>query len=567
MSKRCPNFYTVSAREAGGSIKPGVEAQPEPQVARPVEFSSPRSGRQTLMGWPHSAARLRGLGWFSPMFPGFRANALHPGLYAAARVRGLKKTALHSYHYTQCIIALVIISLGTACTVGPKYRRPQVQAPAVYRGVADPTAQPDPQTLAEAKWFEVFKDDQLQQLIREALTSNYDLREAVARVAATQANYGITRADQFPTITGSADVITERRSRSGTFDLPEPVKRDRTYGSVLLNLLTFEVDVWGRLRRATEAARAELLASEETRKAVVITLVSDVATSYFNLRELDFELAIARRTLASRQESLRIIKLRQDRGVSNMLEVRQAEQLVYSATEVIPATEQAIEQQENFLSFLLGKNPAGVARGRGLTEQQMPPAVPAGLASDLVERRPDIRAAEQHLISANALIGVAKAAYFPRVTLTGFLGFESAQLTSLFSGDRSVWAFTPQVTQPIFTAGRIKSNVRFTEAQRQIFLINYERTIQNAFREVSDSLIAYRKVKAVRTQRELLVTTLQDRSRLAYLRYNGGVSNLLEALDADRNLFDAELSLAQARRDELLTVVQLYKALGGGWQQ
>ena len=462
------------------------------------------------------------------------------------------------------VVGITIISLFTACTVGPKYKRAKVQSPTIYRG--DPTAQPDPQTLADAKWFEIFKDDKLQQLIRESLVGNYDLREAVARIDAARANYGITRADQFPTITGGADLVTERRSRSGAIDLPDTINRDRTFGSVLLNLLTFEVDIWGRLRKATEAARADLLASEETRKAVITTLVSDVATSYFNLRELDFELEIAKRTLVSRQDSLRIIKLRQERGVSNMLEVRQAEQLVYSATEVIPATEQAIEQQENFLSFLLGKNPSGVARGLRLTEQQMPPSVPPGLPSDLIERRPDIRAAEQSLISANALIGVAKAAYFPRITLTGFLGFESAQLSKLFSGSRNIWGFAPQVTQPIFTAGRLKSNVRFTEAQREIFLINYERTIQNAFREVSDSLIAYRKVKEVRVQRELLVETLQDRSRLAYMRYTGGVSNLLEALDADRNLFDAELELAQARRDELLTVVQLYKALGGGWQ-
>jgi multidrug efflux system outer membrane protein len=465
------------------------------------------------------------------------------------------------------IVLLAIISLMTACTVGPKYQRTKVQTPSVYRGVSDPAAQPDPQTMADSKWFEVFNDEKLQDLIRSALVSNYDLREAVARLDQARANYGITRSDQFPTLAGSADFVAERRSRSGTFDLPEPTKRDRTFGSVLLNLLTFEIDIWGRLRRATESARAELLASEETRKAVTTTLVSDVATSYFNLRELDFELEIARRTLVSRQESLRIIRLRQERGVSNLLDVRQAEQLVYNATEVIPATEQAIEQQENFLSFLVGKNPEGIARGRSLTDQQMPPTVPAGLSSDLIERRPDIRAAEQNLISANALIGVAKAAYFPRITLTGFLGFESAQLSKLFGGSRNVWAFVPEVTQPIFTAGRIRSNVRFTRAQREVFLINYERTIQNAFREVSDSLIAYRKVREVRAQRDLLVTTLQDRSRLAYMRYNGGVANLLEALDADRNLFDAELSLAQARRDELLTVVQLYKALGGGWRQ
>jgi outer membrane protein, multidrug efflux system len=468
---------------------------------------------------------------------------------------------------TQRLIGLlIIVSLASACKVGPDYRRPKVQTPTVYRGVTDPAAPPAPPSLADAKWFDVFKDDRLQQLIREALASNYDLREAVARVEAARANYGITRADQFPTIAGSADVTTERLSQSGAVTLPESFQRDRTFGSVLLNLLTFEVDVWGRLRRATEAARADLLASEETRKAVITTLISDVATAYFNLRELDFELEIARRTLASREESLRIIRLRQQRGVSNMLEVRQAEQLVYSATEVIPALEQSIEQQENFISFLIGKNPDAVTRGQSLTDQRMPPSVPPGLPSDLIERRPDIRAAEQNLVSANALIGVAKAAYFPRITLTGFLGFESSQLSNLFSGSRNVWAFVPQVTQPIFTAGRLRSNVRLTGAQREIFLVNYERTIQNAFREVSDSLIAYRKVKEVRGQRELLVATLADRSRLAYMRYSGGVSNLLEALDADRDLFDAELSLSQSRRDELLTVVQLYKALGGGWQ-
>jgi outer membrane protein, multidrug efflux system len=240
--------------------------------------------------------------------------------------------------------------------------------------------------------------------------------------------------------------------------------------------------------------------------------------------------------------------------------------LVYDATEVIPALEKSIEQQENFLSFLLGKNPTSVTRGASLTEQQTPPAVPAGLTSDLIERRPDIRSAEQSLIAANARIDVAKKAYFPRISLTGFFGYESTSLSSLFNPSRSVWSFVPELTQPIFTGGRLKSNVRFTQAERDFFLTDYEKTVQNAFREVSDALIAHRKVKEVRTQRELLVQTLRDRVRLAYLRYNGGVSNLLEALDADRNLFDAELSLAQARRDELVTVVQLYKALGGGWQ-
>lgn len=462
------------------------------------------------------------------------------------------------------IVLIMIISLLPNSALAQKYQRPRVETPVAYRGGP---AQPDAQSLADAKWFEVFKDEKLQELIREALNNNYDVRAATANINLARANLGITRSDQFPTFVGSADFVTQRLSRSGSFDLPEPVKRDRTFGSVLLNLLNFELDIWGRLRKATAAARADLLASEETRKAVMTTLVGDVSASYFNLRELDLELEVAHRTLVSRQESLRIIVLRQQRGVSNMLEVRQAEELVYSATETIPALQQSIEVQENFLSFLIGKNPNTIIRGQTLIEQQMPPTVPAGLPSDLLERRPDIRAAEQQLIAANARIGVAKAAYFPRISLTGFLGFESGQLSSLFSPSRSVWAFVPEVTQPIFTGGRLKSNVRFTQAQQEGLLVNYERVIQTAFREVSDALIAYRQVREVRMQRELLVKTLQDRVRLAYLRYNGGVSNLLEALDADRSLFEAELSLAQARRDELLTVVQLYKALGGGWQQ
>lgn len=467
------------------------------------------------------------------------------------------------------LIILLIISMTHTIAAGQKKsQRPQVETPVDFRGPGAPAAtQPDPQTLADVKWFEVFRDEKLQGLIREALNHNYDLREAVARVDLARANLGLTRSDQFPTIAGSTDLTTQRISREGAFALPEQVKRDRTFGSVLLNLLTFEIDIWGRLRKATAAARADLLATEEARKAVITTLVSDVAASYFVLRELDFELEIANRTLTSRQESLRIIKLRQDRGVSNMLEVRQAEELVYNATEVIPAVEQAIEQQENFISLLIGQNPQAILRGRSLNEQQMPPSVPAGLPSALIERRPDITAAEQGLVAASLRIEVARKAYFPRISLTAFLGFESAQLTNLFSPSRSVWGLLPQVTQPIFTGGRLKSNVRFTQAERDILLINYQRTVQNAFREVSDSLVAYRKVREVRTQRELLVNTLQDRSRLAYMRYNGGVSNLLEALDADRELFDAELSLAQSRRDELLTVVQLYKALGGGWQQ
>lgn len=464
----------------------------------------------------------------------------------------------------RCVIALLLLSLTHTYAAGQKSQRSAVHTPPTFRG--DTAAQPDPQTIASLKWFELFKDEKLQELMREALAHNYDLLQAVARVDAARANYGITRSAQFPTIGASSDVINQRQSRSAAFDLPEPIKRDRSFGSVLLNLFTYEIDIWGRLRNASAAARADLLATEEARLAVITTLVSDVATAYFNLREFDFELDISRRTLASREESLRIIKLRQQRGVATMLEVRQAEELVYNATEVIPALEQSIEQTENFLSFLTGRNPAAIARGLSLTDQPMPPGVPAGLPSDLLERRPDIRAAENNLIAANARIAVAKKEFFPRISLSAFVGYESGQITSLFSSSRSIWSVFPQVSQPVFTGGRLKSNVRLTQADREFLLVDYQKTIQGAFREVSDSLIAYQKVKEVRTQRALLVETLRDRSRLSYLRYTGGVATLLDALDADRELFEAERSLALARRDELVSVVQVYKALGGGWQ-
>jgi multidrug efflux system outer membrane protein len=263
---------------------------------------------------------------------------------------------------------------------------------------------------------------------------------------------------------------------------------------------------------------------------------------------------------------LRLITLRQQGGVATALDLRQAEQLLDSAAQTIPDPERLIEQTANRISLLLGINPGSVTRGHQLTDQQQPPDVPAGLPSSLLARRPDIQTAEQNLISSNALIGVARAAYFPRISLTGLTGFESNQLSSLFSGATRTWQFVPQVTQPIFTAGRLKSNVRLAEAENQIALVQYEKAIQTAFREVSDALIEYRKEKEIRAQQELLVTTLRDRSRLAYLRYQGGIDTLLNALDADRDLFNSELSLAQTRRNELLGLVQLYKALGGGWQ-
>jgi multidrug efflux system outer membrane protein len=465
------------------------------------------------------------------------------------------------------IAPVIAAALLAACTVGPNYQRPTIPAPTNFRA-PEGTSTADPASVGDLKWFEVFKDEKLQELERTALAQNYDLRDAVARVEAASAQLGVTRSDQFPNAGASADISTVRLSRNGATPLPAAFvpSQNRTFGGATLNLLSFEVDIWGRLRRATEAARANLLSAEENRQAVITTLVSEVASAYFSLRELDYELEISRRTLGTRQDSLRLIQNRQTGGVATLLDLRQGEQLVYTASETIPTLQQQIEQTENQISLLLGKNPGEVLRGQSLTEQQMPPDVPPGLPSALLERRPDIRAAEQNLIAANAEIGVAKAAYFPQITLSGFLGGQGTQLSSLFSGPSGVWNFTPQVTQPIFTAGRIKSNVKLSEAVRDSALIQYEKAIQTAFTEVSNALIAHQRVRESRVQQELLVAALQDRTRLAYVRYTGGVDTLLNALDSDRDLFQAELTLSQIRLNELDSVVQLYKALGGGWQ-
>lgn len=469
-------------------------------------------------------------------------------------------------------------ALLTGCTVGPNYRRPAVPTPATFRS---PTPLPldESSSLADLKWWEVFRDEKLQDLVRTALAQNYDLRDAVARVEAARANAGIVRSQQYPNFGAGGSLTTTRFSRDGSQPLPSALvpSQNRTFGETTLTLLSFEADIWGRLRRATEVARANLLSADETRKAVITTLVSDVATAYFNLRELDSELDISQRTLATRQASLDLIKNRQRGGVATLIDLRQGEQLVYSAAETIPVLQQQIEQTENAINLLLGKNPAEIVRA--LPEQEvevatvpdanarnLTPNVPAGLPSALLERRPDIRAAEQNLIAANAQIGVAKAAYFPQISLSGFLGGQSNQLSGLFSTRSGVWTFTPQVTEPIFSAGRLKSNVKLTEALRESALAQYEKAIQTAFTEVSDALIAHQRVRESRVQHELLVTALEDRTRLAYVRYRGGVDTLLNALDADRDRFQAELILAQVRRTELLTVVQLYKALGGGWQ-
>jgi outer membrane protein, multidrug efflux system len=458
-------------------------------------------------------------------------------------------------------LAIALFSIG--CAAGPNRSRPAVAQPSQFRGA--PQTAPDAGSIADLKWFEVFKDEQLQKLLKTALENNYDIREAAARVEQARATVGITRADQFPTVGANAGVTTQRTSSNGAFTLPNNFDTTRTYGSVGLNLLSYEVDLWGRLRNATAASQAELLAQEENRKTVVTTVVSDVSATYYDLLELDAELEIAKRTLATRESSLKLINSREQAGLASVLDVRQAEQLVEVAAEAIPQIEQRIAQSENRLSLLLGENPQAIPRTQLLAQQQLP-TVPVGLPSSLLERRPDIRAAEHELVASRAQINVARAAYFPTLSLTGLFGFQSNQLSNLFTGPNKAWQFAPQIAQPIFTGGRLKSNVAFAKSQEHLSLVQYERSIQTAFREVSDSLVQYQKVREVRGRQQQLVKTLEDRSRLSYVRYHGGADTLLNALDADRDLFDAELRLAQLRRDELVTVVQLYKALGGGWQ-
>jgi len=462
----------------------------------------------------------------------------------------------------------VLVAAGwlSGCTVGPNYHRPAVLVPQAFRAPS-PLPAPQASSLADLKWWEVFRDEKLQDLIRAALAANYDLRDAVVRVEEARANLSVARSNQFPQFGASGSVNLSRLSRDGQTPLPASFlpSQNRNWGEGALNLLSFEVDIWGRLRRATEAARANLLSAEENRKAVVVTLVSDVATDYLHLRELDYELEISRATLATRQDSLHLTIDRQSGGVATLLDLRQAEQLVDTAEQAIPVLQQQIEQTENQLTLLLGQNPGGVVRGQDFMKQELPPDVPAGLPSALLERRPDILDAEQNLVAANANIGVAKATYFPQISLSGFLGGQSTQLSSLFNGRHSAWSFVPQISQPIFAAGRLRSGVKLAQAERESALIQYEKTIQTAFTDVSNALIAHQRVRESGLKQEALVATLQDRTRLAYSRYRGGVDTQLNALDADRDLFQAQLGLAEIRLNELMSVVQLYKTLGGGW--
>jgi len=446
------------------------------------------------------------------------------------------------------------------CTVGPNYERPAVEAPVQYRG-ASADAPPDPgASLGEQPIEQVFTDPALRQLIEVALRENEDLMLAATRVLSAEASAGLVDAAALPKVTANAGAGAQRQRFAGRGD---PI----TGGLFQLGVgLSWEVEFWGKLRRASEAARAAILASEWGRRAVVTGLVSQVATRYFQLRALDEQLDIARRTLGSREESLRLTQVRETGGAGSLVDVRQAEQLVFGANAQIIALSQEIEQQENALSTLLGQNPGPIARGLTLQDQPRVSGVPTGLPSRVLEHRPDIAQAEQELVRTNAEIGVAKAAYYPDITLTASGGVASVALTTLFSAPALLWSAAASVTQPLFDGGRISSEVRLAELERDAAVIGYRQTIRQAFREVSDALVAYQRGREYRAVQQSLLDSAREARRLADLRYQGGATSYLEVLDSDTRLFVAELGLVQAELSELTTFVEIYRALGGGWQ-
>lgn len=469
---------------------------------------------------------------------------------------------------TASVLSAALLLGGCA---GPRYRRPDVAVPPSYRGdVLAPGApgvanKAETGSLGELQWQDLIRDEELSKLIQEALSNNFDAQIAAARVLEARAQFTVARSARFPSVGAQGSYNNLRIAENGSSHLPPGAQADIDYSNLSVGL-GWELDLWGRIRNASAAARAGLLASEQARRAVVQTLVSDVAGAYFLLSDLDLELEITQRALKLREDSLELVQLRVDNGYSSEIDLRQAEVLVKSARTALTGLELQNEQTENQLGILLGRNPGPVVRGRPLVEQGLAPRLPAGLPSTLLDRRPDIRQAEQQLIGDHAVVALAKAAYFPRLSLTASTGFESSALLNLLKSSNGTWFFGLLGSLPIFNAGAIRAGVRSAEARRQQALLFYRQTVQQAFREVADSLAGYRKLAELRTQQEELVESLRLSVELGDLRYKGGVASYLEFLDSERQLLDAQLLLVQIRREELTNVVTLYRALGGGWQ-
>jgi multidrug efflux system outer membrane protein len=460
---------------------------------------------------------------------------------------------------------LLTVIVGSAmlvgCMVGPKYHRPAVQTPNSFRDLAqNPQLQAQVASYADLPWWQVFQDPKLQELVRTALQQNYDLQIATERINAARDHLAITRSSLFPQVSGNANFSGGK----------ENLEQSRYNFLTLTADAAFQLDFFGKLRRASEAGRAQMLATEDARQVVALTLVSDVANDYFTLLQLDLQLAITRETVNTQTDSVKLTQLRLDHGVATKLDVLQAQQVLDTANAAIPDLERQIAQEEDAISILLGNYPQDIARGTPLVEQTLPPEVPAGLPSSIIERRPDIREAEQILVAANADIGVAKAQFFPQISLTGGGGGSFGRdsvFPGLFATQLGIWSYGAQVSQPIFTGGALKGNLHLAESQQRQALLAYRQTIQRAFGDVSDALIGYEKLHQVRTRQQDSVADLQETVRISTLRYKGGTTTYLEVLDGQRSLYGAELTLAEARGDEYRSLVQLYKALGGGWQQ
>jgi len=458
----------------------------------------------------------------------------------------------------KAIFSVWMVFLLAGCMVGPDYKRPALENPTAWR-IEEKKAQ----ETANTAWWRQFNDPVMNALIDEALKQNLDLRIATARIDEYVGWYWVERSGLFPQIGGNADAGRSRISEEGTAPLSPQVKNPADFYQGVFST-SWEIDLWGKLRRATEASRAELLASEEARQAVILSLVSAVANGYISLRDLDKQREIAVRTAKVREDAYKLFKQRFEGGVVSELELNQVKSEYEQALATIPQIEKQVTFQENALCQLLGRNPGPIARGKGMDELILP-VVPAGLPSDLLEKRPDIRQAEQVLVAANARIGVARAQYFPTISLTGFFGWASTDLSNLFTGPAQVWSWSGSLTAPIFTGGAIMGQVKAAEAIQQQALLSYQSTIQTAFREVDDALVDQKLTREQLEAQQRQVDSLREYTRLAWLRYENGFTSYLEVLDAERSLFSAELSHAQTQGVLFGALVNLYKAMGGGW--
>lgn len=473
-----------------------------------------------------------------------------------------------------CSISLALTVLQ-GCVLHPRYEPPCQPIPDHWRFGED-----DEPVNTNLFWWRQFEDPVLEALIEEALEYNRDIKVAICRVAEFYARLGIARSQLFPQIYANASASKQEATLAGVDAIP--TTQDTLSGvpvetapvptikriTDLFNLnatLTYELDIWGKIQSSTEAARAELFASESSRRNVVLTIVTSVATGYVQLRALDYELIIAKETQKSYEESYRLAKLRFEEGFTSELEVKQAESQIALAAVRIVRAELAISQQENLISILVGHPPTSIPRGLSIDDWPRPFSVPAGLPSDLLFQRPDLMEAEFRLIAANARIGVARADYFPSFSLTGLFGFESLELKNLVTPHTRTWQYGLNILQPLFTGGLITSNVAAAKAIKCEALYAYESTVLTAFKEVEDALVAHRQSKALHEVQHERVAILKDYLQLATLQYDNGQTDYLSVLDAERNLFDAELDLAQTQGDIFLTLVGIYKALGGGW--